>query len=148
MPHPPSRTTLPASMSFPRTAPSSLSSARRNSQPNRAPSVLRPTARPISPIKSSSSRPLSPNATGDFPMPLSPTTTGSSTASAPAYLRANTTGTRFNAPLRPNFTGNVGTKKTFGPSPGFEGTPSCPRCDKAVYFAEQVCQRSVTFAVG
>ena len=133
-PHALYQTTLPPSVSFPQTAPSSLSSARRNSQPTRTPLALRPTARPLSP----SNRPISPSATGSFARPLSPTSTGMSTASSPAYLHSNTTGTRFNAPLRPSFTGNVGAKKTFGPSPGFSGTPSCPRCNKAVYFAEQV----------
>ena len=132
-----SQTKLPASISFPRTAPSSLSSARRNSQPTRSAPVLRPTARPLSPTKSYSARSLSSAPTGNTTRPLSPTTTGTSTASAPTYSRSNTTGTY--TPLRPSFTGNVGTKKMFGPSPGFEGTPSCPRCGKAVYFAEQVC---------
>jgi hypothetical protein len=134
----PHATTLPASVSFPRTAPSSLSFARRNSQPTGAAAVLRPTARPLSPSKSYSSRPISPSPTGSSARPLSPTATGMSTASAPAYLRTNTTGTRYDAPLRQSFTGNVGAKKTFGPSPGFAGTPSCPRCNKPVYFAEQV----------
>ncbi|KAF8513364.1 hypothetical protein JB92DRAFT_2812083 [Gautieria morchelliformis] len=137
-PRPRSHTNLPASISFPRTAPSSLSFARRNSQPTRAAPILRPTARPLSPTKSYSARPLSPNSPGYSQKPLSPTSTGMSTASAPTYLRANTTGAQFDTPPRPSFTGNVGAKKTFGPSPGFGGTPSCPRCGKAVYFAEQV----------
>jgi len=72
--------------------------------------------------------------------PLSPNSTGASTASAPAptYLRSNLTGT----PLRPSFTGNLGTmgkkSKTLPVTSAFGGSPSCPRCDKVVYFAEQV----------
>lgn len=86
-------------------------------------------ARPPSPLK----RPFSSR-------PLSPNSTGASTASAPAptYLRSNLTGT----PLRPSFTGNLGTmgkkSKTLPVTSAFGGSPSCPRCDKVVYFAEQV----------
>lgn len=74
--------------------------------------------------------------------PLSPTATLSSAAPAPTYLRQTMTGssasgsTRFSTPLKPTYTGNV--ESTVGPSSGFGGTPSCPRCEKPVYFAEQV----------
>ncbi|KIM29224.1 hypothetical protein M408DRAFT_120865 [Serendipita vermifera MAFF 305830] len=71
------------------------------------------------------------------PAPRSPT---SLTFGAP--LRQQTTGNLFGqrAPLAPNFTGGMfarsgtagRTHNTFGSS------PTCPRCSKAVYFAEQV----------
>lgn len=134
-----SQDTLPASISFPPTAPSSLSFGRRNSQPTGTSPAPGSTTRPIGPTKSYSARLLSPTSTGGNTIrPSSPTTTGVYTASAPTYLRANTTGPRYDTPLRPSVTGSA--KRTFGPSPGFEGTPNCPRCGQAVYFAEQVCQ--------
>ncbi|KAF8575753.1 hypothetical protein K439DRAFT_1641135 [Ramaria rubella] len=98
---------------------STASPARRSSPSTHSSPIVRPSIRPLSPTKLTGACPLS---------PLSLTSTGASTASAPTYLRTNSTGT----PLKPNYTG----RKTFGPSLGFEGTPSCPKCGN--YFAEQV----------
>ncbi|KAF8583399.1 LIM-domain-containing protein [Ramaria rubella] len=124
-----SQTSFSTSTSFPYSATQQLP-PRRSSPITHGSPILRPSTRPLSPTKLTGARPLSPIATGLAASPLSPTSTGTSTASAPTSLHINAAG----APLKPNYTG----RKTFGPSPGFEGTPSCPKCGKAVYFAEQV----------
>lgn len=83
--------------------------------------------------------------------PISPDATGMSTASAPLrYISTNMTGSSVQ-PVRQAYTGaaiaskgTTGRRHTYTP-PGFSGTPSCPRCDKPVYFAEQVGSSSFSF---
>ncbi|KAF8515719.1 hypothetical protein BU17DRAFT_51516 [Hysterangium stoloniferum] len=62
---------------------------------------------------------------------ISPVATGPSSAPTPGYIRTNVTG----SPLRQSHTGASTVKRTHT---GLGGTPTCPRCEKAVYFAEQV----------
>jgi hypothetical protein len=60
-------------------------------------------------------------------------------------LMQMSTGTRYGAALG----GGVGTQVTGGGSPKRwgAGTPSCPRCGKSVYFAEQVGYLSTIFPI-
>jgi len=61
-------------------------------------------------------------------------------------LMQMSTGTRYGAALG----GGVGTQVTGGGSPKRwgAGTPSCPRCDNSVYFAEQVKAVGKTYHKG
>lgn len=78
--------------------------------------------------------------------------TGMSIAStSTGYIRSNVTGSPVRT-VRHSFTGasvaSTGTaarRHTYTP-PGFSGTPSCPRCEKPVYFAEQVIYISFSIA--
>ncbi|KAG6902942.1 hypothetical protein C0995_009334 [Termitomyces sp. Mi166 len=58
----------------------------------------------------------------------------SDNASITAPVFQTATGTRYGAALTSNVTGNMGSPKRWAASTN----PSCPRCGKIVYFAEQV----------
>lgn len=58
-------------------------------------------------------------------------------------IRQQTTGNSFGqrTPLAPSYTGGMFARSgAVGRTPNaFGSSPTCPRCSKAVYFAEQVC---------
>jgi hypothetical protein len=75
---------------------------------------------------------------------------GVSTSPSRVPIRHQTTGgiehDGNRSPLKANFTGGMFARSgTFARTPNmFGSSPTCPRCGKAVYFAEQVCNASTS----
>lgn len=128
---------------IPRTIPLNLNNVGRSN------SVVTPNSRAPTRFTmgspSSSSRPLSPTYTGSFQTsPIRPTATGTRYGAALTGNLGSSSGGPGTplSPLSPKATGNSSWMSRTMPG---TGTPLCARCQKPVYFAEQVKAVGKTF---